>query len=103
MDSLNPMPELGTDKTAASGGDPMMDPIMRRMLLARALGGQQQAPMPQMSPTGAAMTGFANGMRGGMGMGMQNAMRPALPMDQIGGKGADKMSGLFGWLGRQFG
>jgi len=85
------MPALGQEQQAAQ-----MDPRLRQMMLAQVLSGQRAAPMPQGSPAGAAMTGFANGMR----MGGQYAQQPT-PM--MGGKSADKTGGIFGWLRQQLG
>jgi len=94
MYARDKMPALGGEQQAGE-----MDPMMRRMMLMQALGGGggQAAPMPQGSPAGAAMTGFANGMR--MGQPMSGGFqRPAMD-----GKRVDKPGGLFGWLRQQMG
>lgn len=89
------MPALGQEQQAAQ-----MDPRMRQMLMMQALGGQGggMAQMPQGSPVGAAMTGFANGMRQGGGFGQNPFQMPATD-----GKRADKPGGIFGWLRQQMG
>ncbi len=64
MPDMDQMGELGA-------GLDNMDPMLRRMLIARVLQGNQNAApmqMPQGSPMGAAMTGFANGMGQGQNL-----------------------------------
>lgn len=85
------MPTLGGEQSAE------MDPMMRRMMLMRALGGGQNAPMPQGSPMGAAMAGFGKGMQ------MGNPMGGGFQPPAMDGKRADKLGGLFGWIKQQIG
>lgn len=68
--------------------DRPMDPYMRRMMMAQALGGQGGGQ--NMSPMGSAMGGFARGMGQGMAFG------------GAGGE-AGKSAGLMGAINQLFG
>jgi hypothetical protein len=85
---LNKMPQLGQPYP----GMPQNDDLMRRIMLARALGGGGQNNTPNASPWGSAAQGFANGMGMGAGMGqnMQGMQIPEWLRGMFGNRGMQK-------------
>lgn len=89
------MPGLGAESQA-------MDPMLRRILLMRALGqgGMAMPQQPNMSPWGAAAAGFGRGLQMGGGLA---GIGDRGPQGLTGGKEGSKPTGLFGWLQQQLG